>query len=274
MQDTTLLQKLGNHIVPTSIIRRINNNDEMYQRFVTMMKNDSTRVAKILIAITAKPAITVGELYQDFLTRASATHKPSFDDLSQAISILATKNLISYANSKSIKDKSTRLFSFLHLPYFVTDASLADKTNAILRNIKPYLLQLITELFETKGERDDIRDAIGGLLKNKEISFDDVESKYGKKLRNKFLILGRSLSPFVRFGSEFNSLVLNQQNPTMNKILMDSLVYSILTQDEGMSEYNNTIADLVQKDKPLTEQLEEEAKAWVSVNLEQKIGHG
>jgi hypothetical protein len=271
MEDANLLQKQGNRIVPTTVIRRMRQNSEMKTRFVTMMKNDSTRIAKILIAITSKPSVTIGELYTDLVSESPTTHKPSFEDVSQAISILATENLVSYANSKSIKDASTRLYSFLHLPYIEFDKVHKDETNAVLRGIKPYLLQLIRELFETKEERDKIRDIISNLLQKQEITFDDIENEYGKTLMKKALILGRSLEPFVRLDSEYNSLQLNQRNLMLNKILIDSLLYSILTQDEGMSAYNSTIADLVEKDKPLTDQVEEEIKSWMATLIEQNI---
>jgi hypothetical protein len=192
----------------------------------------------------------VGELYQDLVAKSPATHKPSFDDVKEAISILATNNVISYANSRSVDDASTRLFSFLHLPYIVSDNEHKGEINAVLRGIKPYMLQLMKELFETKDEREKIKDIFTDLLEKREIAFDDIEREHGKTLMKKLLIMGRSLEPFVRLDSEYNRLQLNQNYLILNKIFIDSLLYSILTQGDGMSAYNSTIADLVEKDKP------------------------
>lgn len=271
MEDANLLQKEGNRIIPTTFIRRMNENSEMRQRFTAMLNNDDSRIAKILIAVTSKPALTVGELYKDLVDRAPATHKPSFDDVKQAISILATNNLISYANSKSVDDASTRLFSFLHLPYIVSSNEHKGEINAVLRGIKPYMLQLLKELFETKEEKERIRDIFTDLLQKQDISFDDVEREHGKTLMKKLLIMGRSLEPFVRLDSEYNRLQLNQKNLLLNKIFIDSLLYSILTQGDGMSAYNSTIADLVEKDKPLTDQVEAEVTSWMATLVQKNV---
>jgi DNA-binding MarR family transcriptional regulator len=271
MEDANLLQKEGNRILPTTYIRRMTENSEIRQRFTAMLNNDDSRIAKILIAVTSKPALTVGELYQDLVAKSPATHKPSFDDVKEAISILATNNVISYANSRSVDDASTRLFSFLHLPYIISDNEHKGEINAVLRGIKPYMLQLMKELFETKDEREKIKDIFTDLLEKREIAFDDIEREHGKTLMKKLLIMGRSLEPFVRLDSEYNRLQLNQNNLILNKIFIDSLLYSILTQGDGMSAYNSTIADLVEKDKPLTDQVEAEIKSWMTTLIQQNV---
>jgi len=269
MDDVSLLQLIGDRVIPSTVIRMMSTNSEMTDRFNTLMKNDSTQVAKILIAISAKPGITVQDLYSELKNKSA--YPLNLDDVWQSISILATNKLVHYANSKSVESESTRLFSFIHLPYIDRGKGELDETNAVLRGIKPYLLQLLTELFETKPERDAAKATISNLMNGQTVLLDEVEREYDATFMRKMLVFCRSTEPFVKLDSKFNMLTLNQNNFAINKILLDSLLYSLVTQDEGMGIYATTIANLVEKDAPWASRVENEVKALTNELIQQGL---
>lgn len=269
MEDTSILQLQGKHVVPATIIRQMSDNSEMSERFKTIMNYDSTQVAKMLITISSKPGITVRDLFSDL--KSKSNHTLNISDIWQSISILATNKLVHFANSKSVENDSTRLYSFIHIPYINTGKGKQDETNAVLRGIKPYLLQLITELFETQTDRDAVKIIIRKLLKGETVSIDEIEKEYDRTLMKKILILGRSTEPFVKLDGQLNSLSINQNNFAVNKILLDSLLYSVVTQNEGLGIYAQTIASLVEKDSPWTAQVQSEVKEITNALIEPNL---
>ena len=267
--DANLLQTYEGRIIPTTVIRKINSIPDLRIRFRTIMKRSDTIIAKILIAITSKPAISIYELYSDLAEKAK--HKLSMDDVWQTVSILATNNLVHLANSRSVLKDSTRLFSFIHIPFLASETINRDETNAVLRSIKPYLLQLIKELFVTLEEREAVYNVFNDLMKTEHIDLDSVEKEYGKTIRAKLLVLGRSIEPFVTIDTDYRGLNLNRHNIALNKILIDSLLYSTLTQNEGLEVYSQTISTLVEKDKPWVAEVEDEVKSLTSALIQQTI---
>lgn len=270
--DANLLQTYAGRIIPTTVIRKINSIPDLRIRFKTIMEHSDTIIAKMLIAISSKPAISVYELYSDLNKKAK--HKITMDDVWQTVSILVTSNLVHIANSRSVLKDSTRLFSFIHIPFLASKSANRDETNAILRSIKPYLLQLIKELFVEPEERDAIYNVFNDLMKKEHIDLDSVGKEYGKTMMNKLLVLGRSIEPFVRVNTDFRSLSLNQHNVGLNKILIDSLLYSTLTQNEALEVYSQTISTLVEKDQPWAEEVADEARYFVSDLIKQNIKTG
>lgn len=85
------------------------------------------------------------------------------------------------------------------------------------------------------------------------------------------LVFCRSTEPFVKLDAKLNTLSLNQNNFAINKILLDSLLYSLVTQDEGMGIYATTIARLVEKDAPWASRVQNEVKELTNELMQQSL---
>ena len=245
--DANILQTYKGRLIPTSLYRRINSMTELRARFDTVMDHQDTKIANVLIAVNQKPAITIWELCNDL--NRYAKHKVQVEDVWDMVSFLIPSNLIQATNGRSGARENTSLFSFLHVPVLEQTDMNRKKTNAVLRNIKPYLLHLIKELFVKDDERRAVYDIFADLMRDTQVDFEGVEKDYDKSIARKIVVTGRLLEPFVTIDKEYTRMSLNQDIIGLNKILIDSLLYSVLTTlDDGLAIYNNAIAALVEKD--------------------------
>ena len=272
--DAKLLQSFEGRLIPTTVFRMINSVPELSTRFRTIMQHEDMNLAKILIAINQKPAITTWELCSDL--NKHATHKISIDELWNMISLLIPINLVQATTNRSVTKENTSLFSFIHLPFLrQTQVSKhGDETNAVIRSIKPYLLHLIKELFVTEDERKAVYDIFNELMKEEYVDFESIEKTYSSSIARKIAVTGRLLDPFVTLNQEYTRISLNQRTVGLNKVLLDSLLYSILTQNDGLEIYNNMIAALVEKDKPWATDMDNEVRTLTTALIQQSTKSG
>ena len=177
----------------------------------------------------------------------------SINDVWYMVSLLIPENLVQVTggNSPSVENKS--FFSFLHVPVFEQKKGDIDRkrTNAFFRNVKPYLLNVIKELFTKIEEREAVYSVYKDLIKAGEIEFETVEHTFGAPIARKIAVTTKVLEPFVTINEDYTRLNLNKDTIGLNKVLLDSLLYSVLTttMDDSLMIYNNAIATLVEKDK-------------------------
>lgn len=259
-----IVQEYEGKIIPNTIIRKINSDKDLKQSFETILKQSESNMitAKILLAITAKPAITIYELYNTLKGR-KATQQIDLEKIKEIVSILVARNLVQVSMSASASEESTKLYSFTHLPYFTEKMAGNKETNAIVRSMKPYLLQRIEELFIAPEEKDAVYNVFNNFMEKKEIYFDDIMDEYNNKvLHNKLLILANDLRPFVSLEDDFSGFRLNNNNRGLNDLFINSIQFSILTQKESYESlgiYSQAITDIIEKDKIQTEEIAEEA---------------
>jgi DNA-binding MarR family transcriptional regulator len=267
--DANILQMYKGRLIPTSLYRRINSVTELKARFDTVMNHQDTTLANILIAINQKPAITTWELCNDL--NKYADHKIKVEDVWNLVSLLIPNNLVQATSGHSVARENTSLFSFLHVPVLEQIDMNRKKTNAVLRNIKPYLLHLVKELFTKDDERKAVYDIFYDLVKEGEKDFESIEKDYDKSFSRKIVVTGRLLEPFVTINKDYTRMSLNQDTIGLNKILIDSLLYSVLTTlNDGLAIYNNAIAALVEKDKQWATDIDNNAKNLTEALLEQQ----
>jgi DNA-binding MarR family transcriptional regulator len=268
--DSTILQSYEGRLIPTSVYRKIKSIPELNARFETIMKHQDTTVANILIAINQKPAITVGELCQDL--NKHSKHKITVDDVWDMASLLIPSNLVQTTSGRSAAKEDKSFFSFIHIPFLEQTNTSRKQTNAVLRSIKPYLLHLIKELFVKDDERRAVYNIFNDLMKKDYKDFESIEREYSKNIERKIVVISRLLEPFVAIDKDYNGISLNKDTTGLNKVLIDSLLYSVLTQNDGLAIYNNAIAALVEKDKPWATDIENEVQTLTTALIkEQKI---
>jgi len=256
-----LLQEYENRIVPTTLIRKISSEPELALNFRTILKEKDTITASILTAISAKPAISKSELRVDLNQKAK--RKITEEEIEETTSLLAAKNLIHYARG------STKLFSFIHVPFIYSKkASDTKEANAVLRGMNPYLLQQVKELFCSDEERFAVVDIFKGLMKSKQVSFEAVDKEYGKTIERKLLHLAIDLNPFVSITEDHSCFILNQNNVGLNNIIINSLMYSAIARNDALDVYSTAISNLVEKDEPWYMEVAEESKTLVDDLIE------
>lgn len=258
-----IVQEYEGKLIPNTIIRKINSNQDLKQSFDTILKqSESSITAKILLAITAKPAITISELHKTLKSRKS-TQEIDIGQIKELVDILVARNLVQVSMSVSANENSTKLYSFTHLPYFTEKMAGSKETNAIVRSMKPYLLQRIEDLFVKPEEKDAVYNVFNQFMDKKEIYFDDIMSEYNNRtFHNKMLILANDLKPFVSLEDDFSGFRLNNENRGLNDLFINSIQFSILTQKESYESlgiYSQAMTDIIEKDKFQTEEIAEEA---------------
>lgn len=264
-----VLQNYAGRIIPRTIVRRINAVPDLQTRFRGLMKQaEDNRAAKILFIITAKPAISLYQLYRE-LNKGKSQYKTSLDELWEIIEILTQCNLIHLTNNRSITNDSTTLFSFIHIPVFDSKMPNQDETNAVLKSMRPYLLQRIKELFVTEQEREAIYLIFRGLMKDNYVDFERVRGEYGKTVAMKLARFVDSLEPFVKISNDSLGFSLDKETSGLNHIVVDSLMYSMLAHNESLGMYNQVISDLVGKDKHWAKEIAADAKI-ITENLIQQ----
>ena len=260
--DANLLKNYKGRIIPTSLYKRIHSADDLEPMFNSIMDHQDSNLANILIAINQKPAITTYELWNDINNNPNAKRKMTIEDAWNMVSYLIPENLVQAAGSHSVTKENTSLFSFLHVPVLEQKDLNTKKTNAVLRNIKPYLLHVVKELFTTTEERKAVYAIYGDLIKNGEVEFEQIEKDYDKPISRKIAVTSKLLEPFVALNKEYTRLSLNQDTVGLNKVLLDSLLYSVLTTlNEGLLIYNNAISALVEKDKAWSKDIDKATKS-------------
>lgn len=261
--DANLIKDYKGFLIPTSLYRRINSAKDLQPMFDSIMEHQDSNLANILIAINQKPAITTYELWNDMNKSPNKKNKMSLSDVWNMVSLLIPENLVQATSSHSVSKENTSLFSFLHLPVLEQKDLNRKKTNAVLRNIKPYLLHVVKELYSSLEERKAVYSIFSDLLKKKDIEFEIIESTYGKPLSRKIAVTSRLLEPFVTINKDYTRLCVNKDTTGLNEVLLDSLLYSLLTQslDDSLNIYNNAIAALVEKDKGWAKDIESATKS-------------
>ena len=134
------------------------------------------------------------------------------------------------------------------------------EANSVVRSMKPYLIQRVQELFSLPEENSNLYNIFNDLNKNRTIIFDIVEKEYGGKFGRKLVVLATQMTPFVNVEKDYSGFSLNRSNIGLNDIMLNSLQYTMLTQNESLAMYNQAIADLVEKDRPLAAQVAIESK--------------
>ncbi len=271
---TKLIQDYDGRLVPTTIIRKADSiGTDFTKKFKHLLKNKDTTVSKVLMIINAKPGMTVGTLKNELYNANKESNnvnkkffsKSSVEDI---ISTLITSNLAQITVSGSAHSDDRKLYAFTHLPYF---APLTNTANSILRNMKPYILQRINELFYSETERQMAIEIFQKLNKEKQLLMDVIEGDYGRVIVRKFSVLSQYLKPFIDTDKDLSMLTLKADRNMVNEIVISSLLYSLVTQEDSLSIYNETIENMVEKDIPVATKLTEEAENLVKDIIKDNI---
>ncbi len=242
---TNLVQDYEGSIVPTNVIRLISEEPELKTVFDKMLKDTTTVPAQLLRAISAKPSISLAELKADI----NKERKHDKADIENTVYELARKNLIHLASSRSGSKDSTKLFSFIHVPYLYSSRTKEVKeANALLKGMNPYLLQQIRELFSTETDGVAVVNTLRGLMDNKEIVFDDLGREYNRTFERKMFRFALDLEPFALIKPDQSAFVLNKENSELNNIIINSLMYSTIARNDALDVYSNAISGLVERD--------------------------
>jgi DNA-binding MarR family transcriptional regulator/hemoglobin-like flavoprotein len=254
---TNLVQDYEGSIVPTTLIRLISEEPELKTVFDKMLKDKHTVTAQLLRAISAKPSISLAELKADI----SKEGRHSKEDIEETIYELASKNLIHMANSRSASKESTKLFSFIHVPYLYSKRTNdAKEANALLRGMNPYLLQQVKELFSSEEDGEAVVDTLRGLTMKKEIYFDDLGREYDKTFERKMFRFALDLEPFAQIKPDQSGFALNEDKAGLNDIIINSLIYSTIARNDALDVYASAISGLAERDTSWSIEVIDEAK--------------
>ncbi len=252
-ERTKLVQDYEGKLIPNTIIREVNGDENLSERFRHILKNPDKSMEKILIAINSKPGITKSELIKT-IRRENENITP--ESIKELISVMIRNNLIYTAIPASGNEGDERLTAFSHYPYFGTNAG---ETTATLRNLKPYLLQKINDIFETNEELESLIRIFQKLKSKNTLSFDEITSE-DKGIGRKMIALSQHLDPFIIIDKDYSHFSIKESTNNLSELMISSLLYSIMTQEDSLAIYSQMIGEFVEKDIPLREELNNEAR--------------
>lgn len=251
----------GGKLVPRTIMRNIKDGKDIENTFRTILKSsqeENNSIATILLSITAKPGITIEELYRNLKSSVNI----SISTVENIVSNLANRGLVHIARSTFSRDSSTiKLYAFSHIPFIKPKFSGEDRAiteaNAVIKGMEPWILSSIKDFFPEYQEKKYLYNILSGLLKNKEITFDDIEKEYGKTMTRKLGAWSYTLNPFIE--SDKNYSFIKISNTQLGNIILDILQYSLLTTNDALDIYASAISNIVSRDINVITTIENDA---------------
>lgn len=259
VEKAKVVENVEGRLVPRTVMRSIEDGTGIADTFKTILKfseSEKNSTAMILLSITAKPGITIEELYR----KIKPSLKIRLEELESGIINLANKGLIHIARSSSSNDGSIKLFSFAHVPFIapkVQNKEGFDQANAIFKGIEPWILSSVKDFFPSNDEKQDLYNILSNLFKKKEITFDDLETEYSKSMSRKIGAWSYTLKPFIKLDSAYSTITMSDNR--MATMLLDILQYSLLTTNDALNQYATTISNIINKDSSFVKTIESDA---------------
>ncbi|VVB99605.1 Uncharacterised protein [uncultured archaeon] len=255
--DTSVISVVDGTLVPTTILRRVDGKEEMKAKFrkILKSKDEGNPLSAILLTISAYPGISVEQLHEKIKTPAG------FHNISDTISlvlVLINSNLVQIS-APSRAQTSWRLFTFYQLPYFSGSEPSFRQANAVIKNVEPWVLVGMEDLFVPQ-EREYLSKVLDKLSASHEIELDEVATEYGKVFSRKLISFSQYLVPFIRMNPDHSKLLGSKSN--IEKVILDTVSYSILTGNESLGMYASALSDMVSKDKLASRELNKEVSVF------------
>jgi hypothetical protein len=252
-------------IIPRTILRRLNEAKDLQGSFNRLLQlaNEKNPAAILLLTITAKPGITMEDLYHN-LTNEKWIFV-NWEEFADAIRQLVGKGLIHTAVGNQ-----TRLYAFTQIPYVIqTGNTPRNEINAILKGVNPSLLAKIEETMLNEEDKNALQVTLEKLTRDKTIDFDSLENEYGKMFSRRLIGLSEYLSPFVTVEKDYSGLKVEKGG--LSSIVLDISRYSVLTGNEALNEYSTLLSDLVTKDIDFKNKLVESAQSIEEIFLNRGV---
>lgn len=263
MRDTLIVLKdkagvvyeYENILIPATLYRTLEKASDIKDTFLNLVKyaRDGNMTASILLTIHANPGISLSELKTKI--RDAAGKRISERELKDAITHMVEAGLVYIAQPYG--STSEYLYTFTHIPFLTEKNKHAREANAIMRNIKPWILSGIKEKFNHQ-ERMELAQLIEKLALKRKIGLTDIETEYGRKFFIKLLMWLETLHPFIIVDPDNDILSINRRSKIAGLIL-DVLHYSILTGNEALGMYAPTLSEMIEKAE-LSKRILKEAK--------------
>jgi len=252
----------GGRLVPRTILRNVEEGkdiDKLFKNILKFSTEENNSAATILVSITAKPGITVDDLYRNIKLSLDIEKK----SLQNIIAALANKGLLHIARSSFSKDSNTtKLFAFSHIPFIQSRspnyANIEDtEANAVLKGMEPWILSSIKDFFQEQDEKQKLYNILNKLLKEKQVEFDDIEMEYGKTTSRKVGAWSYTLNPFIESDKNFSCIKISDTR--LGRLILDILQYSLFTANDALGIYASVLSNIVSKDLNIIETIERDA---------------
>ncbi|AKB80674.1 hypothetical protein MSBR3_0096 [Methanosarcina barkeri 3] len=263
VNQAKVVEKLeGDRLVPKTVMREVNEAPDIKVAFDTILKfskKENNYVSNVLLAIIANPGITIQGLYN----KVKSSTNIELNQLESVITNLAGKGFVHIARSLYSKDLNTvKLYAFSHIPHFEkskssNDDNLVGEANAVSKGMEPWILSSIKDFFPSNDEKIQLYEILNYLLKEKEISFDDIEDKSDKRLSRKMGAWSYTLKPFIESDEDFSLIKIPDSR--LGEIILDTLQFSLLTSNDALGIYNSAMSNFISKDGDLMKRVEEDA---------------
>ena len=260
VNQTQVIDEIEGRLIPRTVMRNITKGSDIEKSFTKILKlsEKDNITAAILLSITANPGVTIDELYHLINDKNKII---TYDNFVNLVNILTGKGLVHISRSAFSKTSgTTKLFAFSQIPFINSKSESPVKVaeaNAFLKGNQPFILSTIKDFFPEPTERQYVCEIISKLIKDTEITFDDIEEQYGRKMSRKLGAWSFNIKAFIEIDRDYSAIKVH--NSELSKMILNVLQYSLLTTNESLGMYANTISDMISRDVDLVNLIERDA---------------
>lgn len=258
LKQARIIDNFEGRLMPRTVIRKIKSFPEIEEKFRFIVKNaeSGNLAASVLLAITARPGITMHELSAEI--NKNRQSKISESDSNIAVTTLSSVGLVHVSRSYHPEGSPLRLHAFTQIPYLADKSSESTEANAIIKGLQPSMLTTVNELFPSLEEKNYLYNIINRLSDKRCVSLDEIEKEYNKPFARKVTLLSNTaLKPFMRIDPSFVNLELVDSK--LAEIVFNIVQYSMLTNNKSLDIYSQTLSDMIFRDKKYYKTVESDA---------------
>jgi hypothetical protein len=258
LNQAKIIDYYEGRLMPRTVIRKIKSVPQMEEkfRFITSRAEDGNLAASVLLTITAKPGITKSGLREEI----NANHRIRISEAESdmAVTTLSNVGLVHVSKSYLPEGSPVRLHAFTHIPYLVDKSSESTEANAVIKGLQPSMLSTMNEMFPKVEERAYLYNIINRLCDKKILNLDDIEKEFNKPFARKIMSLSNTaLKPLMMVDPTFTNLEL--VNSKIAEVVLNTVQYSMLTNNESLGMYSQALSDMIFKDRKYCKTMESDA---------------
>ncbi|RLI75491.1 hypothetical protein DRO97_03160, partial [Archaeoglobales archaeon] len=235
----------GDRLIPYGYSRIIKEVPDVKNRLKTLLNlaKEGDLTSNILLLVHAHPSITAKEL-KDKLDKEGC-----IVDIQQVEEVLNYLQKMGLVIIGVLPGNVACYYTFLHVPYIIPKRSSNDNSvkdaNAVVRNYIVYVLSTVKKSFKDAEQLNNLHSVIEDLTKGKEISADDLSSRYEHKFTYSFIKFALQLEPIIMVDE--NNWIFKLKDERIGNLVLDIVAYELLTGSEALSEYSDLLTGIISR---------------------------
>ena len=262
-----VITEFEGRLIPYGYSRVIEEVQDLKTRLGILLKyaEEGNILSKILLLIHANPGITTKQIMDNLQRDKIILDKYEVEN---AINSLQGGGLVIAGTQPG---DVTVYYSFLHVPYITpyrgSKLDIPEKCikdlNTVIRTYIVHVLSVVRKTFRDPEQLKGLIKILEKLAKGKTLSVDDLKASFDNKFIYSLVGFITQLEPFINI--DYKNWIFKLKEDTestafISKLILDLLVYELLTGSEALNMYANILTDVVIRRSFNLQQLLDELK--------------